>query len=56
MAKKIRECRDRRYHVTSSKTVVHPPDPGASKDELREIASQVATTKPYDAAKVVGRH
>lgn len=59
MAERIKERRDRRYRVTSSGakiSAVRPPERGATKDRLRKISSRVATTKRYDAAKVVGRH
>jgi hypothetical protein len=59
MVRKIKERRDRRYHATSPRTKptgVRAPERGASKDRLRRIAGQVATTKRYDAVKVVGRH
>ena len=59
MAKKIGERRDHRYHATcprARRNAVHPPERGASKDRLRRIADQVATTEAYDAVKVVGQH
>jgi len=59
MAKKIKERRSPQYHATprrGKRSAVRAPERGASKDRLRRVASQVAATKRYDAAKVVDRH